>query len=218
MAPSASLSNASVSEPAPPRREQILHAAAEAFAARGFRGATTREIAARVGITEAALYRHFPSKEAIYAAILDTKIAAPSLFESGPVAEAVQRSDDAGVFRGLAQAILSSVERDPFFVRILFYTALEGHALAEPFFATRVRRLRERLTEYIARRTQEGAFRAVDPMLSARAFLGMVLDFVIVRDVFGQREAYPHTSEEAGDGFVAVFLEGIRAREDRHVG
>lgn len=218
MAPSAPLPTAPPAEPpagAPPRREQILQAAVEAFAARGFRGTTTREIAARVGITEAALYRHFPGKEAIYAAILDAKIAAPSLHE-GPVSEAAARGDDAGVFLGLARAILEGVERDPSFVRILFYTALEGHALAEPFFATRVRRLREFLADYIARRTREGAFRAIDPRLGARAFLGMVMDFVIVRDVFDQREAYPHSRDEAAQGFVALFLDGIRAREDGH--
>jgi len=197
------------------RREQILDAALQAFAARGFRGTTTRDIAAGVGITEAALYRHFPSKEAIYAAILDAKIAAPSLHEEGPVAEAAARGDDAGVFLGLARAILEGVERDPSFVRILFYSALEGHALAEPFFATRVRRLREFLADYIARRTREGAFRTIDPVVGARAFLGMVMDYVIVRDVFGQREAYPHPREEAAASFVTIFLDGIRAEESR---
>lgn len=218
MVPSAPLAAARATEPPPAgstRRAQILEAALDGFAARGFRGTTTRDIAARAGITEAALYRHFPSKEAIYAAILDAKIAAPSLHEEGPVAEAAARGDDAVVFLGLARAILEGIERDPSFVRILFYTALEGHALAEPFFATRVRRLREFLADYIARRTREGAFRPIDPMLGARAFLGMVMDYVIVRDVFGQREAYPHPREEATTAFVAIFLDGLRA-EDHH--
>ena len=46
------------------------------FATSGFRGTTTRELAARVGITEAALYRYFPSKEALYGAIIDRKMGA----------------------------------------------------------------------------------------------------------------------------------------------
>ena len=45
------------------RRRQILDAAAELFAHRGFAGTTTRQIAAAVGTTETVLFRHFPKKE-----------------------------------------------------------------------------------------------------------------------------------------------------------
>jgi AcrR family transcriptional regulator len=51
------------------RREQILLEAMECFAENGFRGTTTRSLAERVGITEAALYRYFPSKESLYQGI-----------------------------------------------------------------------------------------------------------------------------------------------------
>jgi len=186
----------------------------DCFAARGFRGTTTRDIATRVGITEAALYRHFPSKEALYAAIVEEKMAAPEWMEV--VAEAAAAGDDRGVFAGLAHALLASAEDDPSFLRILLYTGLEGHAQAAPFFATRVRRLREFLAEYIARRTREGVFRAIDPVLGARAFLGMVMDFVIVREVFQQRDAYPHAREEAADVFVGLFLDGVRRTGASH--
>lgn len=44
------------------RREGILDAALALFSEKGFRAATTRELAARAGITEAMIYRHFRSK------------------------------------------------------------------------------------------------------------------------------------------------------------
>ena len=56
------------------RREQILDAAAELFSQRGFAGTTTRQIAAAVGTSETVLFRHFPSKESLYAAILEHRI------------------------------------------------------------------------------------------------------------------------------------------------
>ena len=50
------------SEPAP---ERILSAALAAFAARGFDGATTREIAADAGVPQGLLAYHFESKQAL---------------------------------------------------------------------------------------------------------------------------------------------------------
>lgn len=52
------------------RREFILDAAALVFAEKGLAGSTTRAIAQRAGVSEALLYRHFPSKEALYFAVL----------------------------------------------------------------------------------------------------------------------------------------------------
>jgi AcrR family transcriptional regulator len=52
------------------RREQILATAAELFAARGFHGVSVVEIGAACGISGPALYKHFPSKDAILAEML----------------------------------------------------------------------------------------------------------------------------------------------------
>ena len=198
-------------EPARPgsRRDQILDAAMQCFASAGFRGTTTREIASRVGITEAALYRHFESKEALYAAIIARKIEAPDL--TAPLAAAAEAGDDRAVLGGLARTLIGRVEADPAFIRILLFTALEGHSLAEPFFLARMMRIREFLTGYITRRIEAGAFRALDPVIAARAFLGMVSDYMTVRVVFQQQAAYPQPTADVVETFVSLFLAGIRA-------
>lgn len=53
-----------------PRREQILATAAELFAARGFHGVSVSDIGAACGISGPALYKHFPSKDAVLAEML----------------------------------------------------------------------------------------------------------------------------------------------------
>lgn len=53
-----------------PRRAQILREAAQLFARRGFHGVSIVELGAAVGISGPALYRHFPSKEALLARLL----------------------------------------------------------------------------------------------------------------------------------------------------
>ena len=52
------------------RRELILAAAKRCFARTGFAGTTTKSIAAAASISEGLLFKHFPTKSALYAAIL----------------------------------------------------------------------------------------------------------------------------------------------------
>lgn len=52
------------------RREQILEAAKRCFALYGFAGTTTKSVAQAAGISEGLLFKHFPTKAALYAEIL----------------------------------------------------------------------------------------------------------------------------------------------------
>src|SRR5271166_4684905 len=52
------------------RRQLILAAAKRCFARHGFAGTTTRSVAAAAAISEGLLFKHFPSKAALYAEIL----------------------------------------------------------------------------------------------------------------------------------------------------
>ena len=52
------------------RRKAIVRAAVPLFARNGFAGTTTRELAEAAGISEALLFRHFPSKQLLYREIL----------------------------------------------------------------------------------------------------------------------------------------------------
>ena len=66
------------------RREAILEAVKRVFAERGFDGTTTRELAMAAGVSEALLYKHFPSKESLYAAMR-------GVCANGPLVQAVNR-------------------------------------------------------------------------------------------------------------------------------
>ena len=51
------------------RRAAIIHAVRRVFADRGFHGTTTRALAEAAGVSEALLFKHFPTKEALYTAM-----------------------------------------------------------------------------------------------------------------------------------------------------
>lgn len=57
------------------RREDIISAAATVYGEAGYHGSSLREIAKRVGISHAGLLYHFPTKEALLAAVLERRDA-----------------------------------------------------------------------------------------------------------------------------------------------
>ena len=60
------------------RKQAIVDAVRDVFAQKGFDGTTTRELAKAAGVSEARLYKHFPSKESLYAAMLDACAQGPA--------------------------------------------------------------------------------------------------------------------------------------------
>lgn len=53
------------------RREEILAAATESFARRGYPGTDLRDVAAKIGLSKGTFYRYFPTKEALFLAAAD---------------------------------------------------------------------------------------------------------------------------------------------------
>ena len=69
------------------RREAIVEAVRDVFAEKGFDGTTTRELAKAAGVSEALLYKHFPSKESLYAAMLEGCSKGPTFAEATRILE-----------------------------------------------------------------------------------------------------------------------------------
>ena len=96
------------------RRLQILAVAVRLFSQKGFRGTTTKEIAQAAGVSEAMVFRHFATKEELYAAILDHKACSGDRFEPEEMAaDGIERKDDRAVFESLALGALNHHEKDP---------------------------------------------------------------------------------------------------------
>src|SRR5438445_5955799 len=64
-------STARIRPPSRDTRAEILAVASELFIEQGYEATSLREIAARLGITKAALYYHFPSKDDILRALME---------------------------------------------------------------------------------------------------------------------------------------------------
>jgi AcrR family transcriptional regulator len=188
------------------RRRQILRTASGIFARRGYRGTTTREIAQRAGINEALLFRHFPSKAKLYWTLIEELCSARGRrhnIEAG--------GTDLEIFTAIAREMLVRNARDTELTRLLWFTALENHTLSQRFFRTFIAVYYEELATYIRRRVREGAFRNVDPLLSARGFLGMVVYHFLVQELFGARKFQKFDPETVAATLAGIWLNGMQS-------
>ena len=117
-------------------RERLLNTAADMFSEQGYAGVSMREIARMMGITQAAIYHHFPSKDDLYVA------AVTFVFEQQTLEISEQMSTIDGPAERLElmiSAMLEAMEQDPRFRRIYLRELLEGNeqklaAIAENAF------------------------------------------------------------------------------------
>jgi AcrR family transcriptional regulator len=201
--------------PADLRREQILRTAVELFSQRGFKGTTTKEIARAAGVSEAIIFRHFATKHELYGAILDSKSCKDGLakypWEGNEVLqEALRKKDDFGVFYNLALQAMTNQQQDEAFMRLLFYSALEEHELAERFFGEFVSQVYGFIGEYVRERQADGAMREIEPKIVVRAFLGMLIHHSLNNILWDkQRSLLNISNDEAARNFAQIVLRGV---------
>lgn len=194
----------------PDRRGQIVKVAMRLFARKGFKGTTTREIAAKAGISEAVIFRHFSRKQALYTAIIDA--SCNDTQGESVLYGKLKGLEGREVFSTVASYLISKHQKDSAFLRLLTYSALEGHDLSEIFIKTKGLEFIEFLEARIKLLIKQGLFRKADASLAVRAFMGMVLHYSFSQEVYGLKRYYKRPNAKAVDAFVDIFFEGMRRR------
>jgi len=191
------------------RRKAIVETAANLFAEVGFRGGTTRELAKRVGVTEPVLYEHFQTKSDLYAAIIEDS-GRQDFAKGREVLEQKSAAGDAlDFFTTLATLIADHQAGHPNYLRLILFSALEKHEMAELCFERHAIVIHQIVTNFIKRQIALGKFRQLDAPLAARSFMGMVMHYMIFDQHFGFK-LVRSSRKRAIDSMVDTFLHGMK--------
>jgi AcrR family transcriptional regulator len=194
----------------PDRRRQIIEVAMPLFARQGFQGTTTRQIAGRARVNEAILFRHFPRKEDLYWAVIESKCrGARGRRELQNTLRRARGPHEA--LTAVAEDILRRNMQDPARSRLFLFSALENHRLSHRFFRVYLVRYYDVLAGYIRARIRCGDFRRVDARLAARGFLGMLTHHLQVQELFGGKRYQRFTPRQVSETFVEIWLDGMKA-------
>lgn len=188
---------------------RILNSAIELFSEKGFSGTTTKQIAEKACVNEALIFRYFSNKSKLYTAIIREKINQEPKIEM-PLELLRHTRDDYKIFSSIAENIFLKCKNDPTLIRLLYFSALEGHELSDIFLDNYVVFLRKQLSDYIESRIKDGDFKDINPHICARAFLGMVSNYIISEQLFFHDHGMANNHGEVINTFTTLFMNGIK--------
>jgi AcrR family transcriptional regulator len=155
------------------RRRAILEVAERSFRERGFADTSMSTIAAELGGSKTTLWTYFPSKDALFAAVIDSKI---ETFEA--------KLNEALIPAGGTEAALARFGL-VFLNKILDPQSMSLHRLivaeterfpqiGEAFAVRGPDRVRQRLCRYMEQEMAAGRLRTGDPLVATRQFIGLL--------------------------------------------
>ena len=192
------------------RRDQIIDAAMQVFAQKGFSRATNKDIAREAGITPGLIYYYFESKEDLLKMIIETRSPAqlittlpPQVYELSPEI----------FLRMLILRALSIIESEKLIqlVRMLLPEVVHNTEVA-PIIFSMIQRFWEFLGKYFEAQMEKGALRRVDGVLTAQVMVGSVFGFVLSRQILRDPTALEYTHEQIAEVVSETVLQGILPR------
>jgi TetR/AcrR family transcriptional regulator len=190
-----------------PRRRQIVEATLALVRAHGVEAVSAQRIANAIGVTQPAVFRHFPTKEAIWLAVMDW--LEERLVAIYAVAEAAATEDALVALSRMFLMHLRLIERYPALAQLVLSDGLRRQYPAVQARFGRIHRgYMARLGALLARARSAGMIRdRVAPADAATAFLslvqGLAFQFAVAR--------LPIELSLAGERALSIYLGGIVA-------
>ncbi|WP_028354564.1 MULTISPECIES: TetR/AcrR family transcriptional regulator [Bordetella] len=185
-------------------RERILEEAARLFARCGYESSSVADLAAAIGVSKAAIYHYYTTKQDIYDAIILDVLSGMTAAVSQAVAQAPSAVERLRSFM-LAHARYFEDHHAQFVTMLVGYS---GMAITEREDAARLRDGYERLLrDIIAGGIASGEFRALDVAATGRAVLSMLNWMARWYQPGG-----PQTAEAIAAGYFDLLSGGLAAR------
>jgi AcrR family transcriptional regulator len=186
-------------------RDKILEASLKLFSQKGFLGATTREIAREAGVAEVTLFRHFPSKEALFEEVIRRYSFLPALKGILP---GLERAGYEEAILEIARRFLERLEERKDLIRIMLAERHHYPSQVKGIFRGFLGEMIRMLADYFRQLQARGILRDFDPDVGAKAFLGSLFAYVNFLGFFLGTSGRGGHDDRFAEEFVKLFIEG----------
>jgi AcrR family transcriptional regulator len=187
------------------RETQILNAAANLFAHKGFHRTTTKDIARASDVSEGTLYNYFESKNEILMAIM-------SKLSSARGQQNVRAISDDEDVRDVLHAILEDrqnfIRENRDMLKAVYSEILVDPVMSDRYYSELLLPLILQIEEQIQKRMQTGEIRPVDPKVSARLLVG-IINGIFILSILGDPIVHQQW-EVLDEAIVELFFKGYQ--------
>lgn len=191
------------------RPDEVLDAALAVFTEKGFAGARMEDIAARAGLSKGAVYLYFPSKQALFEALI--RRAVTPVTEGALTGLAEHAEDPLDALAALLRAIAAALGR-PGTLAVPKLVLREAPALPELAALYRqavMDRVMPVVIGLIRRGVAQGRIRPVDPELTLRTVVGPVILHLLLDEIFGIRPEGGTDLPKLVENHLSILLAGL---------
>ncbi len=188
----------------PEKTEMILDGAMQEFLENGYAAARIDKIAVAAGVSKATIYRRYPDKESLFTALMQQLACKKELFNSAQIQSA--QGDPVSLLRSFANRMLEHIADDPqalTFFRIIIGESGRFPELARAFVKNIEKPMLEALTQYLASHPE---LELPDAEVTARAFVGTLVHFVLLRDIMQSGDIVPMERDRLLDNLVKLII------------
>lgn len=191
------------------RKQQIMDAALEVFAHKGFEKATNKDIASAARIKSPGLiYHYFQDKADLLRSILQQRAPAINLLTHTDELMDKPPREVLTLFANSFVATLTDKSTVAGF-KLLLSESLRKPAVADMFNKLGPMRAFAFLNSYFEHQMSLGNLRKTEPGIAVRCFIGPLIVFVLTREVFTQQDAESLKPEHMAASMVDIFLKGM---------
>ncbi len=190
------------------KQKEILKAALTVFGRKGFFGTSMEDIASICGISKAALYQYYNSKEEIFCAAVqqDTML-------SGLDNLLLINTDQcpAEVLKKLADDYLKAIDEQDR-INLLRAIISDSRRFTEPgelLYNKVISKFYVKLAAYFDKLKADGELRDINAKFAARSFIGILMSFLII-DRLVNPSSKEFSNSEIAENTVDIFLNGMR--------
>jgi AcrR family transcriptional regulator len=188
------------------RKASIEEISKRLFAEKGLHGVSVDEIAAACGVSPAMLYRHFPSKEALYESVLNDFAGRREDY----VEAVLSGPDDFGsvLFRMTLVYVRATLD-DPDALRMELHSALGSHATSEKFFSNHWKNFADYIEYTLSELIEAGEIPSVDTRVASLLFQGALRELIYSKRICQIERWSDIDAERLAKGIVNLFLRAV---------
>jgi AcrR family transcriptional regulator len=190
-------------------RSRILQAALRLFAAKGYEGTTTKDLAGKANVAEGTLFRYFPNKKAIL-----IEVATRGWVDI--LTDLLTELSEMGSYKAVAQVMRRRVLRmreNSDLLRVCFIEAQFHPELKDRIQSEVIAKMTDVAEAFFQTAIDRGIYRPMNPKIVAQVFLGMFAIAGFSSETILDANASPFALQEMAEGIAEIFLNGVLVKE-----